>query len=586
MAAETNRAEYSAPIVGANFCQKARARQKYMEDVRSPAEEGWGEIIDLLVTSSTPMVSTGLEGAETCEDVYTTDPIRYLRIAVDGTMGSMISPHFRWFAYTMKDQALRKDDEVRKWLQACDDRMYYAFGESNLYGVIRPHFMYSLSIGNSVLLKHEDVANGRMIFTNPHPRESFWLEDAHGRTLPYHRKYERTVSDILQRFPKTQDPGFRKSHMSTLFQNAVTSGNFYMYIKLLHTIDSEDNQIFKDQTEVRVNRPFIQTYMEYEASDIINHKPIDVEGFFTNPVSSWRLEKNDDEVYGRGIGQLAIGDIRESGEYKAASLRGIHREIDPPMVHGGNLRARLQKDPGGTTSLDRSDWESARGPMVRELYNKPANWAGIMEFRSEVNRSLREWFSVDYFLQLSSMASEGRTPPTATQIINMSDEKAILLIGRLGRYDSDCFNKLMASAFHTEYAAGRLPPAPQQVLDAGGPLPGVQYLGPLSRAQRTMHVNRNTLNTVASLGPIFEAAPKTIHKFRWADMAESIYENSGSPQEFVVPKAEYDETIAAMVKQEQEIMQQKMAIDMAKAVPNLQKPTDPTSPAAAMTGGA
>ena len=586
MGAETNRAEYSQPIKSDNFCARIRSRQTYMESVRAPAEALWAEIFNLLIPSSTPMNSGGQEGIETGKDIYTTDPVRYLRICVDGTMGGMVSPNFRWFTYAMSDTELSKDDEVRKWLQVCDGHMYNAFAKSNLYGVARPHFMYALGSGNSVLLKHEDLREGRLVFTCPHPRENFWLEDAYGRALPYHRKYEKTVSDILQMFPETQNPDFRKRYMSTVFQSAVESGMYYQYIKLLHTIDDAENPIFDDQDQVKVDRPFVQTYMEYEASDAKEQKPIKVEGFFTNPVNPWRLEKNDDEVYGRGIGHLAIGDIREAGEYKAACLMGVHREMDPPMVYGGNLRARLQKSPGGETSLDRSDWESARGPMVRELYNKPANFPAILEFRREVNVSLREWFSVDYFLQYSNLTLAGTTPPTATQLLGMADEKAILLIGRLGRFDSDCFDNLMQSSFYTEYAAGRLPPAPQQVLDAGGPLPSINYLGPLSQAQRHMHSVRNVMQAIAQAGPLFELMPKAVHKLRIPETVEWVFENHRIPQELIVPKAEFEETLAIMAQQEQQMMQAKMAAEMAKVVPAMGKKVDPSSVLAQTQGAA
>jgi len=215
--------------------------------------------------------------------------------------------------------------------------------------------------------------------------------------------------------------------------------------------------------------------------------------------------------------------------------------------------------------------------MVRELYNKPANFPAILEFRREVNVSLREWFSVDYFLQYSNLTLAGTTPPTATQLLGMADEKAILLIGRLGRFDSDCFDNLMQSSFYTEYAAGRLPPAPQQVLDAGGPLPSINYLGPLSQAQRHMHSVRNVMQAIAQAGPLFELMPKAVHKLRIPETVEWVFENHRIPQELIVPKAEFEETLAIMAQQEQQMMQAKMAAEMAKAIPAMGKKVDPSS---------
>lgn len=574
--------DYSTPMLSDNFVSRARSRQTYLAKVRRSAEDTWEEIIDLLLPSSTPFITTGLEGVETGKDIYLSDPVRYLRTSADGAMGGMVSQHFRWFAYQMDDLELRRDDEVRKWLQACDDTMYFAFGKSNLYGVVPPHFRYALSIGNSVLLKHEDVRSGRLVFTCPHPRESYWLEDVYGRALPYHRLYSKTVADVLEQFPNTQDPTYRARFMSVAFDSAVEARELYRSVKLLHCIYDARDQIFKD-TDIEVNRAFMEAYIEWDVPEVPEARPMRIDGYFTNPVNPWRLEKNDDEVYGRGIGHLALSDIRGANELEAATITGIQKDIDPPMVGPSNMRARIRSDPGGQTFLDRSDYGSSSGAIYRELYSRSANWAAILEFSQEKKRALREWFAVDYFLQLSNLAKEG-SPPTATQILGMADEKAILLMGKLGRFNSDGFDNLMRSSFYTEYSAGRLPPAPPQVLAKGGMLPSVNYLGPFAQAQRRMHSVRNMLNAAHSIGPFLEAFPKGVHKVRWPEAIERVLEDSGFPQELIVPKAEFDETITALAAQEQQIAQAKLLADVAKSVPSLQKKTDPTSPMAQLTG--
>ena len=279
---------FNTPTITGTFLSRVKARQTYMEDIRRPAEPSFEELIDLLLPSSTPFVSPEQEGAETGSEIYLSDPVRYLRTCADGVMGALVSPHFRWFQYQMANPVLRENDDVRKWLQQCEEQMYFMFKSSNIYSVLPPHFRYALGIGNSIILKHESTKTGKQVFTVPHPRQSYWLEDDDGRALPYHRMYEKTVEEILQRFDRTK--------MSRAFNQAADNGDFYAKYELLHCIYNADDPIFNG-TDITVDRPFMEFYIEVDATEYEVPDPIKQSGYFANPVAPWRLEKNDEPVF-------------------------------------------------------------------------------------------------------------------------------------------------------------------------------------------------------------------------------------------------------------------------------------------------
>lgn len=563
--------DYSPSITG-SFISKVRARQEYMENIRKPAETLMEELIDLLLPSSTPWSSSEQEGEETGTEIYLSDPVRYLRTCADGLMGCMVSPHFRWFAYQMGNKDLRENDEVRGWLQECEEQMYYVFKNSNFYSVLPPHFRYALGIGNSMLLRYENTMLGKQVFTCPHPRQNYWLEDLNGRTIPYHRLYKKTVAEILETFGPEK--------MSSKFKEAVKQGRLYEEFTILHCIYHKEDRIF-DETDIKPNRPYMEFYVEYNASETGFSGIIRQAGYFTNPVAPWRLEKNDDEVYGRGIGHLALSDIRGANELRASVITGIHKEIDMPIIAPMSLRGLIQKNPGGETYIKDSLLAGNRIP-VRDLYGRTINYASIKDFEERLAVGLREWFSVDYFLQLSNLAMQG-SPPTATQILGMADEKAILLIGRVGRFDSDCFDGLMKSTFLSEFMAGRLPEPPGIIYQYGGSLPDIEYLGPLAQAQRRMHSVRANMSALTSVMPAFEAEPKAKYKIRWADFVEDCLEKGGFSQKLIVPKAEYEQIIQAIDKNEAQLQQLEMAEKLGKVIPALGKKVASSSPLAGMT---
>ncbi|MBU1621749.1 MAG: hypothetical protein KKF27_21015, partial [Gammaproteobacteria bacterium] len=81
--------------------------------------------------------------------------------------------------------------------------------------------------------------------------------------------------------------------------------------------------------------------------------------------------------------------------------------------------------------------------------------------------------------------------------------------------------------------------------------------------------------------------PKAIHKIRIPEMIERVLEDSAFPQELIVPKAEFDEKVAAMEQMEAQIANARLMAEMSKAVPNVGKKVDPSSVLAkASEGGA
>ena len=125
------------------FCDSVRARQAHYERQRKPAEGHWDEIFELTMPGAPRLtVAPTQEGERYDLEMTNSRPARYLRTCAEGILGSMISPHIRWYAYGPVTLALKGNDEVIQYYQQCEEQIYYRLRECNFYSAMPPHMRF------------------------------------------------------------------------------------------------------------------------------------------------------------------------------------------------------------------------------------------------------------------------------------------------------------------------------------------------------------------------------------------------------------------------------------------------------------
>jgi len=79
--------------------------------------------------------------------------------------------------------------------------------------------------------------------------------------------------------------------------------------------------------------------------------------------------------------------------------------------------------PGWNTAVDERDWEKKPVPFGFE-----GDYLTSTDIWTRVNQATERWFLMSFFLQFQMMIEQGKTPPTATQIIK-ADSQALAQIG-------------------------------------------------------------------------------------------------------------------------------------------------------------
>ncbi|MBU0599084.1 head-tail connector protein [Patescibacteria group bacterium] len=472
----------------AKFCQR---QMGFLEEIRRPYEHMVDEVIRLvnhgrrkIVDNHPQNTMNANKGKNTGIDVYDGTALSAANLAADGIHGYMCSSSIHWFDLTLpgkmnfprtsgmsswSGKRLDEYPEVKVWLDDCEEVLYSAFLRSNFYDFHPDYTREGITIGTATAVIEEDVENNRIIFTLPHFRECYICENQFGQVDTHYRKYKMTLRQLVQKF------GAEKVFKLDInFKNQYEK-NPYTEKEVIHaTFPRTDYDPKKLNGS---NKPVASIWLLPSST----YKIIDESGYWELPKVTWRWRKNADEIYGRSPAWDAYVGIMKGNQQAKSNLIAGHKMAEPPMTAPEDLRGKVRPSAAG--------WTWISGNVTKDKVPVPLQTGIQLPFaidqQERTDKAIKEHFHVDFFLMLYQ-AAFNKVDLTATQVLGMQGEQAAVLGTRIGRHQSEGLNPIMDRVFAIENRAGRLPAPPQILLDYGGQNMEIDYLGPLSQAQRRL----------------------------------------------------------------------------------------------------
>lgn len=562
----------------AKDCEKALNN---LISVRQPYEPLIEDVLKFVNHSRRGLRDTDANrGKRTGTDVYDGTAISAANLERDGICGYSVSQNFHWFDYIMPNtlnfprasgmrawSGKRTDEypEVKQWLDDCEEVVYSAYLRGNFYDVIPEIVHEALTIGTVTVFTEEDIPKGRTIYTSPHFRECYIAENKYGMVDTVYRVYKISLRNLASKFGidrmKKVDPAFETNHKNNPYQEK----------EVIHAIYPRSD--YDPNLLNGLNKPWASMWMLRSPQKVLF---LGEGGYDDMPTMTWRWRKNSDEIYGRSPACDAMVDIMKGNQQGRTNLVAGQKMAEPPMMGPQDLRGMINSGPGGWTWLLNTEKNFPK-PMVTGIQLPFA-----IEQQERTDKAIREFFSVDFFLLLSQ-AAFNKVELTATQVIEMSGEKAAVLGTRIGRMQSEFLNPTHDRQFNIERRAGRIPDPPQIIMDLGGNIE-VDYLGPLAQAQKKMFRSQTIRAGVQSVREGAEIWPQVAFVIDPVKTYKDLLETQGFP----IKDFRSDDEIAAIMQQMKERSE---AEKMIEAIPNVSKgikaisgEVKPSSPLAAMSG--
>jgi hypothetical protein len=268
-------------------------------------------------------------------------------------------------------------------------------------------------------------------------------------------------------------------------------------------------------------------------------------------------------------------DAQALMQIEKSMLMVAQKSADPPVWAPEFMRASMALYPGARNWYDIGQENLMPRSIIENM-----NWPIGKDQKFDTQENIKRWFHIDFFLLLSELERRHGSFPTATQVMGMLGEKAVLLGPTIENSENTWMRDIDRIFVHIEDSAGRLPVPPDIVeyYSEGELIP--EFIGPLNNMQREFHTRRKVENTLTSVQPYFAYWPETKFKIKAEEAVEHILEENEFFQDAIRDKNEYDEIVKAMTQRQEMQEGVQMAGQMAKAVPAMQKQSDPNSPLA------
>lgn len=495
------------------------------------------------------------------------------RVLKAGMMSGITSPARSWFKLATPDPELMEYGPVKVWLHNAELAMREVFVRSNLYNVLPTNYGELGIYGASTMFAMQDEQE--LVRFYPFTIGSYCLAtSARQQVDTIYREFKMTARQMSQQFGKEA----LSSAAKTMLDSSPDA-----WVDVCHAIEPRDERESgkKDQQ----NMPFRSVYWEKggDADKVLRES-----GFREFPAMAPRWEVNGEDVYGKGPGSLAIGDVRALQLMERRKAEMIEKGVRPPMTAPSSLRGQKASIvPGDISYVDVSQGMQGFAPTM----TVDPGWLNGLRGEIQAHEErINTAFYVDLFLMISSMDDVR----TATEIAARKEEKMLMLGPVLERLNDELLDPLIDRTFalmleqSTPYWLGLkqgkpiLPPPPQEL--AGMDL-RVEYISILAQAQKALGVS-SIERTIGFAGNLAGIAPDVLDKL---DLDQSVDEYAsmiGVPPTIL----RSDEQVAAIRKQRAEAAQQQQAMEQMGAGiqgAKLLSETDVTSPSAltAIAGG-
>lgn len=274
-------------------------------------------------------------------------------------------------------------------------------------------------------------------------------------------------------------------------------------------------------------------------------------GYRVFPYSISRYRQAPFEAYGRSPAMDVLPAIKTLNEEKKTMLKVGHRALDPVLLaHDDGVIDAFSLDPG---SINPGGITKDGRLLIQPL--PVGNLPDGKELMEDERKLINDTFLVNLFQILTE-----NPEMTATEVMERTREKGILLAPTIGRQQSEYLGPMIDRELDILSRQGLLPPQPPMLKSAKGEYK-IIYDTPISRAQKADQV-AGAMRTLESFTQYAQATgdPSILHLINIDVAGPAIAEANGVP-------AAWMNSPEAVMKMRAHVQQQQQAQQAIQAAP-------------------
>lgn len=468
-------------------------------------------------------------------------------------LDSLLTPRNQtWHRLMASDPHLNKDRRVRLWFEEVNRILFdYRYSvKANFASQNQQNYKSLGSFGTGCVFADELSSEPGLRYRAIHLGEIFFSENHQG------------IIDTAERFfPLTARQAIQKWGKSGMLPDGITSAvgnNPDREFQFIHCV--KPRQDLDPTRKDYKGMAYASYYVSMEGRTLIEEG-----GYSTFPYAISRYEQVTGEVYGRSPAMDVLPAIKTLNEEKKTMLKQGHRTVDPVLLaHDDGILDSFSLKPG---AINAGGVTADGRPLVHAL--PVGNLAVGKELMDDERVTINDAFLVNLFQVLTE-----NPQMTATEVLERSKEKGILLAPTIGRQQSEYLGPLVEREIDLLVRQRLLPPMPPLLAEAHGDYK-VVYDSPLSRAQRAEEASglMRTVETALNIVNVTQN-PEPLDFFDWDIIIPEVSEIQGVPARWMKDKntvAQIREDRAKQGEQQAMIQAAPGAAAMIKATSVAQK---------------
>lgn len=524
---------------------------------RRPWEIQWQAIADVLLPYAVQIVGRrdGDKAARQDNDIINDAPCRSHDACCAGLAANVTSPSLKWWGLQITNKGVATDDteidaDARAYLDAVYDILASDFQRGGWYSTLSLSTYPDMTgIGTAAIFMDEQKDGGVVFDAVPVGR--FAIDTDHlGKVNTWVREWSATAEQLCDRFCRGL-PGLPKNtdDLPQRVREALARQDVTTEFQVLHAVLP---------TKQPTREGFMWSSTWWLAGD--NENVLGEGGFYEFPalVPRWSVRRGD--IYGRGPGWKALGNIRMLQHFTRAMISLIDRKVDPPKWSTNSTV--FDYLPGTTTHVASKPGEKVEVGNVVDIRAED-----IRAAQEEVGRLEKAVDETFYGSLWRTFTDEERSNITATEILERRQERAM----RMGPVLESLNGELLEPAIERRYnmlaRRGALPPLPESLQ---GKEIRVEFISVMHQLQQS-HNLAGVRSFMADVQMIATTHPEVVDKVNADAMVDQIARASGVKADSLVSKDELDRVRAAKARQQQQQQQTEQALAFTKGLSDVSR---------------
>jgi len=376
---------------------------------------------------------------------------------------SLLTPrNMKWHMLGAEAEYLLKDYNTRLWYEEVTNLLFrYRYAPTANFAGQNQNVYHSLGAFGTASMAVDKFRGGErgLRYTALPLGETYFGQNQQGIIDRMFRHFRFTAEQAEEKWPGS---------LPECMWKALENGDQKRFDFLHWVCPRDDSSYDPERIDARGKR-FSSLYISVDGKCLMGEEG----GFNVFPAPASRYVQTPNEVYGRGPAMFVLPSLKTLNAEKRTFLKQGHRAADPVLLTLDDGLVDFSLRPG---ALNKGGWSADGKPLVGVLPT------GEIQISKEMMQEERQLINDAFLVTLFQILTE--TPAmTATEVIERTNEKGILLAPTVGRQQSEYLGPMIDRELDVLAEQRLLPPMPPLLKEAGGDY-SVTYTSPLSRAMR------------------------------------------------------------------------------------------------------